>query len=119
VHGCALSDFDGQSGVTIEFYGTGWIESEARNAALAQCQAAGYYEWFCSGATMRCSTETMVPYGCEWSNYSTSHSRTVRYYADGGSETAAKAHAVDNCVNADTDWYAWFCGSGTLSCSRR
>lgn len=116
VYGCNLSRYSNDYAETMNYYGAASTEATARNEALDQCRAANFTEWFCTGASIGCQKEPLAPYSCTWSNYSNDFGQTIYYYGSGSSQTAAKAAAVQACLDSGK-WQGWFCGAGAVSCS--
>jgi len=115
-YGCALERFSEDFGVTVVLYGAADGQGAASSAALQQCRDAKWTESFCSGGTLRCSSEPKTLHTCTWSKFASSAGRTIYYYGDGQSLTQAKQAAINQCLGSGA-WRGWFCSSGSLSCT--
>lgn len=116
VIGCELRRWSNDYSVSAVMYGSGSTESAAFSQASRQCTNAAWTASFCGGASDYCANESAVPYRCEFSRYSSTQARTIRFTGFGTGISAAKADAVNRCI-ASGDWKGWFCTSGSLSCS--
>lgn len=115
--GCTLSAYSNEFRTYVEYYGASGSETAAKNAAIAQCRAANFTEAFCASGTLRCSQEALAHHDCTFSKYSNDNRRWVTYYGEGSPQTAGRASAVDRCLAGA--WRGWFCGSGSITCSRQ